>query len=134
MNKRIVINVPVADLPRATSFFEALGFAANPAFTSAEATCLAVNEGTSVMLLPRARFAEFTPKAICDTTQAVEVLFCLMCDSAEEVDRLVAQAVAAGGTADRAEDFGFMYSHGFVDLDGHRWGLAYLRAMPPPAA
>ena len=131
MNKQVVINVPVADLPRSRAFFEALGYSCNPQFTGDTAACIVINETTFVMLLPHAKFREFTPKAICDTTKAVEVLFCLMCESCEEVDELVAKAVAAGGTADKAEDFGFMYSHGFADPDGHQWGLAYMRATPP---
>jgi predicted lactoylglutathione lyase len=76
------------------------------------------------MLMTHSKFREFTPKAVCDTTQAVESLFCLYCESRQEVDDLVAKALAAGGsTYDKAEDLGFMYSHSFVDLDGHGWGL-----------
>ena len=46
--------------------------------------------------------------------------------SREAVDSLVAKALAAGGTTyDEAEDLGFMYSHSFVDPDGHGWGLFY---------
>ena len=79
------------------------------------------------MLGTHAKFREFTPKAICDTTQAVEVLINLSCESRQEVDDLVAKAVAAGGsTYDKAEDFGFMYTHSFVDPDGHGWGLFHM--------
>lgn len=28
------------------------------------------------------------------------------------------------------EDEGFMYSHSFVDPDGHGWGLFHMSAMP----
>lgn len=53
-------------------------------------------------------------------------------ESREVVDRLVAKAVAAGGSSyDKAEDYGFMYTHSFVDLDGHGWGLIHMGAMPP---
>lgn len=131
MNKQIVINVPVADLSRSKDFFKSLGYAQNGRFTDDKAACIVINETTFVMLLPHSRFREFTSKAICDTSKAVEVLFCLVCESREEVDDLVAKAVAAGGTADKAEDYGFMYSHGFADLDGHQWGLAYMREGPP---
>jgi hypothetical protein len=48
-----------------------------------------------------------------------------------EVDDLVAKAIAAGGsTYDKAEDFGFMYTHSFVDPDGHGWGLFHISAPP----
>ena len=32
------------------------------------------------------RFKDFTPKEICDTSKAVEVLINLQCESREEVD------------------------------------------------
>ena len=50
------------------------------------------------------------------TRRRLEVLFCLTCESRQKVDDLVAKAVAAGGAMDKAEDFGFMYTHGFTDL------------------
>ena len=40
--------------------------------------------------------------------------------------------IAAGGTeADGAEDYGFMYSRSFFDLDGHGWQVMW---MDPAAA
>lgn len=46
--------------------------------------------------------------------------------SRAQVDELVAKAKAAGGTAPRKpQDHGFMYGHGFEDLDGHIWELVY---------
>jgi predicted lactoylglutathione lyase len=52
----------------------------------------------------------------------------LCCENREEVDGLVAKAIASGGsTYDKPEDLGFMYSHSFVDLDGHGWGLFCVR-------
>ena len=132
MNKQIFLNVPVADLPKSMAFFKALGYSHNPQFTDDTAACVVISETISVMLLTHAKFRQFTPKAICDTTQAVEVLFCLSCESRQEVDDLVAKAVAAGGaTYDKAEDFGFMYTHSFVDPDGHGWGLIHMSALPP---
>jgi uncharacterized protein len=132
MHKQIFLNLPVADLPRSLAFFQALGYAPNPQFTDATAACVVISETISVMLLTHAKFRQFTPKAICDTSQAVEVLISLSCESRQEVDDLVAKALAAGGsTYDKAEDFGFMYTHSFVDPDGHGWGLLHLSAPPP---
>ena len=131
MNKQIFLNIPVVDLPKSISFFEALGYSLNPQFTGDSAACVVINETTFLMLGTHAKFREFTPKAICDTTQAVEVLINLSCESRQEVDDLVAKAVAAGGsTYDKAEDFGFMYTHSFVDPDGHGWGLFHMTAPP----
>ncbi len=131
MSKQVFINLPVADLPKSVAFFKALGFSPNPQFTNDTAACIVVSDTISVMLLTHARFRDFTPKAICDTSKAVEVLLSLSCESRDEVDALVAKAIAAGGsTYDEPEDYGFMYTHSFVDPDGHGWGLLHMSAMP----
>ena len=133
MNKQIFLNIAVADLPKATAFYQALGYSLHPEFTGDGAACRHQRDD-----LRHARHAcqvpRIHPKAVCDTTQAVEVLFNLSCESRQEVDDLVARAVAAGGsTYDKAEDFGFMYTHSFVDPDGHGWGLFHMSAPPPNA-
>lgn len=131
MIKQICLNVPVADLPKSIAFFKALGFSDDPEITGDSGAMIVLSETICVMLSTHAKFREFTPKAVCDTTKAVEVLICLSCESREVVDDLVAKALAAGGsTYDQPEDLGFMYSHSFVDLDGHGWGLHHISAQP----
>jgi hypothetical protein len=131
MSKQIFLNLPVSDLAKSMAFFKALGFANNPQFTGDNGACMVISDTIFVMLCPQDRFRDFTPKAICDTSKAVEVLINLSCESREEVDGLVAKALAAGGsTYDKPEDLGFMYSHSFLDLDGHGWGLFHMSAMP----
>lgn len=131
MSTQLFINLPVADLSRSIAFFEALGFVRNPRFSDDSGACFVVSEAASVMLLTHARFRDFTPKAVCDTSKAVEVLLSLACESREQVDALVAKALAAGGsTYDEPEDFGFMYTHSFLDPDGHGWGLLHMSATP----
>jgi hypothetical protein len=79
------------------------------------------------MLLTEAKFKTFTPKAICDATKSTEVLVCLSQDSRTQVDEMVSKALAAGGTAySEPKDYGFMWQHGFQDLDGHIWELVYM--------
>lgn len=130
MSKQVFINLPVADLPKSITFFEALGFSRNPQFSDGSGACIVVSDTIFVMLTTHARFRDFTPKAICDTSKAVEVLLTLSCESREEVDGLVAKAIAAGGsTYDKPEDYGFMYTHSFVDPDGHGWGLMHMPAQ-----
>ena len=133
MINQIFLTLAVADLKKSVDFFKSLGFSDNPQFSDDTAVCIVINDAVAVMLGTHAKFREFTPKAVCDTSQAVEVLISLSCESREEVDELVAKAIAAGGTSyDKPEDFGFMYTHSFVDLDGHGWGLLYM--APPPEA
>ncbi len=80
------------------------------------------------MLLTEAKFKTFTPNMICDATKSTEVLLCLSCASRAEVDGMVSKAVAAGGTTyNEPQDHGFMYAHGFQDLDGHIWELIYMQ-------
>jgi predicted lactoylglutathione lyase len=79
------------------------------------------------MLLTEAMFQSFTPKTLCDATQSSEVLVALSSESREAVDDMVRKAVAAGGsTYNEPQDHGFMYGHGFQDLDSHIWEFFYM--------
>lgn len=132
MIKQVSFSIAVADLPKSLAFFKALGFTQNPQFADDTAASIVLNDTVFVMLMTKSKFRNFTPKEVCDTSKAVEVFFCLYCESRQEVDDLVAKALAAGGTTyDQAEDFGFMYTHSFIDLDGHGWGLFYMSGQPP---
>lgn len=131
MSTQVIINLPVADLLKSVAFFKALGYSRDPQIVDDTAARIVVSDTISIMLLTHARFRDFTPKAICDTSKAVEVLLTLACESRGQVDGLVAKALAAGGsTYDKPEDYGFMYTHSFVDPDGHGWGLVHMSAMP----
>ena len=129
MARKIFVNLPVKDLKKSIGFFTKLGFTFNPQFSDETATCMIVSEDIFVMLLTHDKFKSFTPKAICDATKSTEVLVCLSCESRENVDDMVRQAVDAGGTTyNQPQDHGFMYGHGFQDLDGHIWELIYMRS------
>jgi predicted lactoylglutathione lyase len=132
MVKQVFINLPVADLPKSMTFFKSLGYSHNPQFTDDTAACIVISETIFVMLLTHAKFRDFTPKAICDTTKSAEVLVCLSCESRKQVEDLVAKAIAAGGsTYAEPKDYGFMYQHSFADPDGHQWELIHMSDMPP---
>jgi len=129
MARKMFVNLPVKDLKKSIGFFTKLGFTFNPQFSDETATCMIVSEDIFVMLLTHDKFKSFTPKAICDATKSTEVLVCLSCESRENVDDMVRQAVDAGGTTyNQPQDHGFMYGHGFQDLDGHIWELIYMRS------
>jgi predicted lactoylglutathione lyase len=130
--RSLFVNIPVADLARSTAFFAELGFSFNPGFTDESAACMLVGEHAFVMLLSREKFAEFSKLPIADPTTHALALYCFSVSSRDEVDAVSAAAVAAGGTeVDDAEDFGFMYSRSFFDLDGHGWQVMW---MDPVAA
>lgn len=127
MSKQIFVNLPIKELDRSVKFFTALGFSFNPQFTDENATCMIVSENIFVMLLVEKYFKTFTHKPVVDATGSTEVLVCLSCEDRAEVDGLVRKALEAGGKAPApAKDYGFMYQHGFEDLDGHLWELVYM--------
>ena len=133
--RQLFVNLPVENLDRTIAFFTALGFGFNPKFTDENATCLVISEHIQVMLLTKPFFAGFTKKPIADARAATETLLALSCDSREEVDALVAKAVAAGAAAPiEIKDHGFMYQHGFEDLDGHQWEVFWMDESAMPTA
>lgn len=132
MNKQIFVNLPVKDLNKSKEFFSALGYTFNAQFTNEQGACMVIADNSIyAMLLTEEFFKTFTDKQIAKAREVTEVLTCLSCESREEVDSLVAKALAAGGTAPRAaQDHGFMYSRSFDDLDGHTWELVYMSGEP----
>ena len=127
----VYINLSVKSLPKSRVFFESMGYSFNPQMSNDDGACLVLGEHINAMLLTEKFFATFTTKPISDSSQATEVMICVSCDSREEIDALVRKAIAAGGTSPKpAIDHGFMYGHGFQDLDGHIWELV---AMSPAA-
>ena len=134
MTSQIFVNLPVKDLKRSVTFFTALGFSFNPQFTDDNATCMIVSEHNFVMLLVEPFFQSFTKKAISDAKRQTEVLVAISCDSRAAVEEIVAKATAAGAaTPMPPQDLGFMYQHGFEDLDGHQWEFFYMESAPPAA-
>ena len=136
MARKIFVNLPIKNMEASQAFFRALGFSFNPQFTNEQGACMVVADDIFVMLLVEPFFQSFIKKPISDAKKATEVLVCLSCESRAEVDELVKKALAAGGTVpNTTQDHGFMYAHGFEDLDGHVWELVWMdpAAVPPPA-
>lgn len=127
----IFVNLPVADLPRATAFYTAIGFRLNPQYSDATASGMALSDTIHVMLLTHAKFKEFITLPISDATKATEVLNCLSCESRGHLEATVRNAVSAGGTVyAEPKDYGFMFQHGFRDPDGHVWELIHMSGQP----
>ncbi|MDB5847520.1 MAG: glyoxalase/bleomycin resistance/extradiol dioxygenase family protein [Rhodoferax sp.] len=135
MQRQIFVNLPIKNMEKSKAFFIGLGFSFNPQFTNDQGACLVISENIYVMLLVEPFFQTFIKKPISDATKSTEVLVCLSCESRAEVDALVAKARAGGATVpSEPRDHGFMYGHGFDDLDGHIWELAYMDMSQVPAA
>ena len=127
MRKQIILNLPVKDLDKSRAFFSAIGFTFNPRFSGESAAFMNIVDDTiQAMLTTEPFFQSLIDKPLANAKEANEVVICLSCDSREEVDSLIARAVAAGGrTPHPPEDHGFMYDQGFEDIDGHLWNLVW---------
>ncbi|GAA4825224.1 VOC family protein [Sphingosinicella ginsenosidimutans] len=135
MSRLIFVNLPVADLPAARAFYEAIGFTNNPTFTDETAACMVLSDVIHVMLLTHDKFAQFTPKRIADAHETSEVLICISAGSREEVDAITDKAIAAGGREPREkQDYGFMYGRSFEDPDGHVWEPMWMDLQAAQAA
>ncbi len=122
MAKKIFINLPVADLQKAMSFYTTIGFTNNPQFSDATSACMVLTEEIYVMLLTHAKFSEFTKKNISNTHDEASVINSLSVDSNEEVNTMMENVLKAGGTEPHeAKDYGFMLQRSFEDLEGHLW-------------
>ena len=106
MSKMIFVNLPVADLTAATSFYEAIGATRNPQFSDETASSMVFSDSIYVMLLTHAKFAGFTPHPIGDATRSTEVLVCLSGESRAEVDEDVGQRGAAEAACETPLDVG----------------------------
>ena len=130
--RALFVSVPVADLERSKAFFAQLGFSFDPHFTDETAACMVIGEQASVMLLDHEKFAELSKRPMADPATHALALYCFSVSSREEVDEVAEAALAAGGIeADGLEDYGFMCSRSFFDLDGHGWQVMW---MDPAAA
>ncbi|MDQ6815066.1 MAG: hypothetical protein M3040_15125, partial [Bacteroidota bacterium] len=69
-------------------------------------------------------FKTFVPNEVADATKNTESIICLSAESRDAVDEMVAKAIEAGAkTYKEPQDHGFMYGHGYQDLDGHLWEI-----------
>jgi predicted lactoylglutathione lyase len=127
MATQIFVNLPVKDLNKSIEFFTSLGYSFNPQFTNEQGASLVISDNIFFMLLTEPFFKSFIKKEIADATKVAETINCISADSREEVDEIVRKAVAAGATVPNdKQDYGWMYGHGFQDLDGHLWEFAYM--------
>ncbi|WP_431270559.1 VOC family protein [Dankookia sp. P2] len=92
MARLIFVNLPVADLPRAVSFYEAIGAKKNPQSSDDTAACMVLSETIHAMLLTHPKLRQFTTKAIPDAKATCQVLLCVSADNRAEVDGMVERA------------------------------------------
>jgi predicted lactoylglutathione lyase len=124
MEQRVsLVTLGVADLDRARSFYESLGWktGAKPD----DDVIFFQTGGMIVALWDRAKLAE--DSGVSDDGGWGGVALAQNVDSPDAVDAVVASARAAGATVTReaAATFWGGYSGVFVDPDGHPWEVAH---------
>jgi hypothetical protein len=123
MEQRIsLITLGVSDLARARAFYEALGWKTG----AAPDDDVAFQAGGAVLALwDRAKLAE--DSAVEDSPGWGGVTPAHNVRSPAEVDAVIEEARAAGGTIGRepTETFWVGYSAVFIDPDGHPWEIAH---------
>jgi predicted lactoylglutathione lyase len=125
--RKLFVNLPVTDLARSRAFFTALGFTFDERFCGEDGLCMEIGEDAYAMLLTQRRFADFTVRPVGSPDDATSGIFALTADSRDEVDAMVATAVAHGGSeAAEQQDHGFMYGWSFFDPDGHHWEVFHM--------
>jgi predicted lactoylglutathione lyase len=124
MEQRVsLITLGVADLGRARSFYEALGWKTGAA--PADDVVFFQTGGLIVALWSRESLAE--DSVVGDNGGWGGVTLAYNTRSPAEVDEVLAEAEAAGATIGRygAETFWGGYSGIFIDPDGHPWEVAH---------
>lgn len=103
-------------------------------FTNDQAAAMAWSDEIVVMLLRHEFWKTFTSKTIPNAHESAQVLLALSHDSQDDVEAIVARAVAAGGKADPTpkQDLSFMYGRSFEDPDGHIWENAWMNMEAVP--
>lgn len=135
MTRMIFVNLPVTDLARTRTFYEAVGFSYNPQFSDDSGLCMVLSDTIYAMLLSHAKWKTFTSKTIPDAHSSAQMMLAINCDSRAEVDTLTEAAANAGGKADPnpVQDHGFMYGRDFEDPDGHTWEAFWMDMAAIPA-
>jgi hypothetical protein len=119
-----VVTLGVADVPRARSFYQALGWPLSGA--PEDGAAFFKNAGSRLALYSREAMAEEAGQAAA-APGSIGVALAINLESRELVDEALTAAVKAGGTLLRPaqERFWGGYSGYFADPDGHAWEVAH---------
>jgi uncharacterized protein len=124
MDQRLtLITLGVSDLERARRFYEGLGWSTGA--EEGDDVVFFQAGGMVVALWDRAKLAE--DSAVSDSGGWGGVTLAYNTRTPDEVDSVIEEARAAGGTIGRepAETFWGGYSAVFIDPDGHPWEVAH---------
>lgn len=120
-----LVTLGVADVGRATSFYESLGWRRSSGSVDGEVTFFSL-QGSALGLFGRRALAADANTALA-ASGSPGVTLVLNCDGRAEVDEVWATWVAAGAApvkAPEATEWGG-YSSYVTDPDGHLWEIAH---------
>lgn len=127
---KMFINLAVKNLPLSTAFYEGLGFSKVTEFSGETASAFKCTEEVYFMLLTHDFMKNFIEgKEIADMNKSADAIFAYMVGSKEEVDDIVAKALASGGrvyTNTYNDQYDFMYTKSIVDPDGHILEIGFM--------
>jgi predicted lactoylglutathione lyase len=137
MRSRVhAVTLGVTDLERSLAFYRAMGlesagvigteFAGDEANPAGDVAMFELDDGFILSLYPRAELAKDANVDASRLAGSAAVLG-YFADSREEVDEVLAQAAAAGGTVHgptHERPWGIYAGH-FSDPDGHMWEVLY---------
>src|SRR5262245_11066574 len=86
ISRKLFVNIPVSDLQRSITFFEALDFTFNAQFTDNTATCMLVGEDAYFMLLTHEKFQGFSKKPIGNPRVDPTAAYAITVEKREDVD------------------------------------------------
>lgn len=126
MINRLVFNLSVADLEVSVAFFKGLGFRLDPRFGGPTSACVVVGKNVHAILFTQTYLSTVHPTQPDGLTSCKNWVIAIDVETPEAVDTLVDRAISLGGRAiKKPVDYGWMYQHGFEDLDGYRWKLLF---------
>ncbi len=129
MTKQIWLNLPVKNIEKSKQFFSSIGFLFNEEYSNEHSACMLVGDKNFVvMLFEESLFGTIIQNKITDTQTHSEMLISIDAENRNEVEQLAQKVEEAGGVvfAKPAENQGWMYGCGFLDLDGHRWNVLFM--------
>ncbi len=138
MAKQIYVNLPVSDLAKSTTFYEALGFTKNSAFTDENASSMMWSDDIIVMLLTQDFYKKFIgSKEIADTAKTSSVLLAISLESKDAVQQFADTAKQNGGDyyqVDMGVPAEMMFGYEVTDLDGNTWEPMWMSSDFNPQA
>lgn len=135
-SQRIWANLPVKSPGRTRAFYKALGFKLNKGFDGGEmlASFIVGKDEFVIHFFAEKAFKTSAGGEVSNAKKGAEILFTFGVATKKEVDKWAGKVLKAGGKLFQkpVELDGWMYSCGFMDLDGHRWNILYQDTKKQP--